>query len=298
MTLIESMLLFTMCVPISASANGLPTHWNEGPSPMIVADSDSGIEVLSEELTYDFRPSAAAGDAPLVTAHYRMKNLKSEEKKTKVLFLYLTQATNMQVLWNGQEVPYSEPEYIDLMKLNLWNHPMGFYSYSGYEMHWLDFDSGEVKTVKRVQPGSVNTVWFPILLKADGEGDLVVRYHQSKSSCEYCLSTWRRGEHYTYLLSPASYWATFHDLTIKVLVPEEYQIATEPALQTEVIENGAKMLSQHFDSLPKGEFHLSVKKPVPLLTLFYAFKPGIGFLVYLVAILAIITRLYKRKFAY
>ena len=237
-------------------ANGLPVTLQHSPSAMIVPNANTGIEVLAEELTFDFRSSAPSDTLPLVTAKYQLKNRLPKEEQLQIAFLYLEQANDLRVTWNGQEIPLtvSGPDFPEG-----WLPPQGLASSGGIEAHWLDPVTGKVYLKKTIFANGLHASLFPLTMAAGSEGVLSVSYHQSSTACDRCNDRKNRIYHFTYLLSPARYWAAFEDLTIQVIGPKNYSIATEPELAADRIEDGHPVLTGHFTGLPPGEFHLSIK---------------------------------------
>jgi hypothetical protein len=223
---------------------------------MLVPDANSKMEVVSEELTFDFRQPAAPSDAsPLVTAKYRLKNPSSEEVPLKVAFLYLKPAADIKATWNGQDVPV-QPPGPDMPQG--WQPPQGLQSVNRIDTDWLNPSTGETYAKKTVYANGLHTALFPLTVAAASEGELVVTYHQEPTACDACNDSRKRINHYTYLLSPARYWTSFGDLTVRVIAPSDLLIATEPQLQDEETQEGNRILSRHFTRLPDGEFYISV----------------------------------------
>ncbi|WP_040393060.1 hypothetical protein [Effusibacillus pohliae] len=248
--------LYLLCLVDLAGANGLPVSLESSPSAMLVPDANSKIEVVAEELTFDFRPPAAPSDAsPLVTAKYRLKNPSPQAAPLKVAFLYLKPAADIKATWNGQDVPM-QPPGPDMPQG--WQPPQGLESINRIDTRWLNPSTGETYANKTVYANGLHTALFPLTVAGGSEGELVVTYHQEATACDACNDSRKRMYHFTYLLSPAGYWSSFQNLSIRVIAPPNLAIATQPQLDVRETGEGGRILSGYFSSLPDSEFFVSV----------------------------------------
>lgn len=258
LSVITSLLIFSPSQTIYA--NGMPVTLQSSPSAMFVPTANSQTEVVSEELTFDFRNSAYNKTfyGPWVTARYNLKNPSAKNEQLTVAFLYLKEVHNIKAFWDGKEVqinPSSEASFPPG-----WQPPKGFPPNSGFESHWLNPSTGEVYTVKTTPIDRSHAALISIELPADSTGELLVQFRQDLTACDQC-NTSRPFVHYTYLLSPARYWSSFRELTVKVIAPPWHDIATEPRLTPERSGlDGYQVFSSHYSSLPQGEFHITIRK--------------------------------------
>jgi len=237
-----------------ASANGYPAEMTLEPGGIVLPGEEARTGVLSETLTFDFREARDKPFcAPFVTAEYTLENPSDFDETLEVAFFYTTSGTNrayhdskLMAFWNGNEIEtrthparLDEGAFIDIGRL---------------QMHWLNPETGEI-AVTQVANVDRKYVLFSVSVQAHSQGKLVVKYRQEPSGFENLRSWSAPILHYTYLLSPAKRWAFFRDLTIRVVVPDGFQVATEPHLD----EKAPGVYEERFEGLPEGDLHLSVK---------------------------------------
>ncbi|WP_312650960.1 hypothetical protein [Proteiniclasticum sp.] len=107
-------LLFLAPDVLRVSANSAPFIWVNYPSSSMMAiDSDTGIEVLKEDLHFDFSLKDEESFSPgaSVSAKYEMKNTKDEAEVTSMVFpffqkMWNTESDDIEVLVDGEKIAY------------------------------------------------------------------------------------------------------------------------------------------------------------------------------------------------
>lgn len=235
----------------------MPVTLQFAPSLMIVPNAETKIEVESEELLFDFRPPSPSESLPFVTAVYHLKNKLPNDEQLMVAFLYLGKTTNLSAAWNGKDISIN-PADVNY-PLN-WSPPNGLETLLTPENKWFNPTNGEIYSTKIIYPEGTHASLIPLTIQANSGGELAVHFLQSYSACDKCNNPSEKIFHFTYLLSPARYWASFRNLTVTVIGPADYDLSSEPNLISKGIENGFPVYSSHFSNLPEGEFYFSIKK--------------------------------------
>lgn len=210
--LILGLLLLTLLAP-AASANGLPIGaWLGTPGGSILPTAGPAVKVQSEELRF-----VIAGQEAIVSALYQLEN-EGGPTAGEVAFAVPSGATEILVSLDGKaiEVPMN---LVGADKLGVPEADR----LTQRQTEWLDPLTGKPYTARlwRTEPG---VYWqsFKLELKP-GKQDLLVTYRSAagQDNSRLLVPTQR----FDYLLAPASRWAGFGELSIKIETTEPSSLA-------------------------------------------------------------------------
>ena len=266
-------LLLALLTP--AAANSTPTRLDGVGGSALEVDENCPVMVSAEQLTFQIQRDNDYGRlCAQVTALYQMEN-PTEEPLTVPMAFYLEERKGQ--VGNGL-VPSQVSVTADGQAL----------SFTQQEVENDDPD--------RDRTALVYTVEFP----AGGTREVVVRYPSFSYSIQEGTTYWRHT--FTYLLSPAQYWAHFGTLDVEISAPEEAPYIIDSTLPLE--EAGEGRYTAHFDGLPEGELEFTLYRE-PSITLWdrcNAFLQDAGYVMFflgpvilVVAVLVIVGVLLRRQ---
>lgn len=266
-------LLLALLTP--AAANSTPTRLDGVGGSALEVDENCPVMVSAEQLTFQIQRDNDYGRlCAQVTALYQMEN-PTEEPLTVPMAFYLEER-------KGQVGNGLEPSQVSVTA----------------DGQALSFTQQEVENddPDRDRTALVYTVEFP----AGGTREVVVRYPSFSYSIQEGTTYWRHT--FTYLLSPAQYWAHFGTLDVEISAPEEAPYIIDSTLPLE--EAGEGRYTAHFDGLPEGELEFTLYRE-PSITLWdrcNAFLQDAGYAMFflgpvilVVAVLVIVGVLLRRQ---
>ena len=266
-------LLLALLTP--AAANSTPTRLDGVGGSALEVDENCPVMVSAEQLTFQIQRDNDYGRlCAQVTALYQMEN-PTEEPLTVPMAFYLEER-------KGQVGNGLEPSQVSVTA-------------DGQALSFTQ-QEGENDDPDRYRTALVYTVEFP----AGGTREVVVRYPSFSYSIQEGTTYWRHT--FTYLLSPAQYWAHFGTLDVEISAPEEAPYVIDSTLPLE--EAGEGRYTAHFDGLPEGELEFTLYRE-PSITLWdrcNAFLQDAGYVMFflgpvilVVAVLVIVGVLLRRQ---
>ena len=266
-------LLLALLTP--AAANSTPTRLDGVGGSALEVDENCPVMVSAEQLTFQIQRDNDYGRlCAQVTALYQMEN-PTEEPLTVPMAFYLEER-------KGQVGNGLEPSQVSVTA----------------DGQALSFTQREVENddPDRERTALVYTVEFP----AGGTREVAVSYPSFSYSIQEGTTYWRHT--FTYLLSPAQYWAHFGTLDVEISAPEEAPYIIDSTLPLE--EAGEGRYTAHFDGLPEGELEFTLYRE-PSITLWdrcNAFLQDAGYVMFflgpvilVVAVLVIVGVLLRRQ---
>lgn len=266
-------LLLALLTP--AAANSTPTRLDGVGGSALEVDENCPVTVSAEQLTFQIQRDNDYGRlCAQVTAVYQMEN-PTEEPLTVPMAFYLEER-------KGQVGSGLEPSQVSVTA----------------DGQSLSFTQREVENgdPDRERTALVYTVEFP----AGGTREVAVSYPSFSYSIQEGTTYWRHT--FTYLLSPAQYWAHFGTLDVEISAPEEAPYVIDATLPLE--EEGNGRYTAHFDGLPEGELEFTLYRE-PSITLWdrcNAFLQDAGYAMFflgpvilVVAVLVIVGVLLRRQ---
>lgn len=266
-------LLLALLTP--AAANSTPTRLDGVGGSALEVDENCPVMVSAEQLTFQIQRDNDYGRlCAQVTALYQMET-PTEEPLTVPMAFYLEER-------KGQVGNGLEPSQVSVTA----------------DGQALSFTQQEVENddPDRERTALVYTVEFP----ADGTREVAVSYPSFSYSIQEGTTYWRHT--FTYLLSPAQYWAHFGTLDVEISAPEEAPYIIDSTLPLE--EAGEGRYTAHFDGLPEGELEFTLYRE-PSITLWdrcNAFLQDAGYAMFflgpvilVVAVLVIVWVLLRRQ---
>lgn len=266
-------LLLVLLTP--AAANSTPTRLDGVGGSALEVDENCPVTVSAEQLTFQIERDDDYGQlCAQVTAVYQMEN-PTDEALTVPMAFYLEER-------KGQVGNGLEPSEVSVTA----------------DGQSLSFTQREAESgdPDRERTALVYTVEFP----AGGTREVAVSYPSFSYSIQEGTTYWRHT--FTYLLSPAQYWAHFGTLDVEISAPEEAPYIIDSTLPLE--EAGEGRYTAHFDDLPEGELEFTLYRE-PSITLsdrFNAFLQDAGYalfflgpVVLVVAVLVVIGVLLRRQ---
>lgn len=266
-------LLLALLTP--AAANSAPTRLDGVGGSALEVDENCPVTVSAEQLTFQIERDDGYGRlSAQVTAVYQMEN-PTDEALTVPMAFYLEER-------KGQVGGGLEPGQVSVTA----------------DGRSLSFTQREAENddPDRERTALVYTVEFP----ANGTREVTVRYPSFSYSTQDGTTYWRHT--FTYLLSPAQYWARFGTLDVEISAPEEAPYIIDSTLPLE--EKGKGRYTAHFDGLPEGEleFTLYPKASITLLDRANVWFQNAAYavtmlcpLLLLIAVIVIIGVLVRRK---
>ena len=266
-------LLLALLTP--AAANSTPTRLDGVGGSALEVDENCPVMVSAEQLTFQIQRDNDYGRlCAQVTALYQMEN-PTEEPLTVPMAFYLEER-------KGQVGNGLEPSQVSVTA----------------DGQALSFTQQEVENddPDRERTALVYTVEFP----AGGTREVAVSYPSFSYSIQEGTTYWRHT--FTYLLSPAQYWAHFGTLDVEISAPEEAPYVIDSTLPLE--EAGEGRYTAHFDGLPEGELEFTLYRE-PSITLWdrcNAFLQDAGYVMFflgpgilVVAVLVTVGVLLRRQ---
>lgn len=266
-------LLLALLTP--AAANSTPTRLDGVGGSALEVDENCPVMVSAEQLTFQIQRDNDYGRlCAQVTALYQMEN-PTEEPLTVPMAFYLEER-------KGQVGNGLEPSQVSVTA----------------DGQALSFTQQEVENddPDRERTALVYTVEFP----AGGTREVAVSYPSFSYSIQEGTTYWRHT--FTYLLSPAQYWAHFGTLDVEISAPEEAPYIIDSTLPLEAAGEGR--YTAHFDGLPEGELEFTLYRE-PSITLWdrcNAFLQDAGYVMFflgpvilVVAVLVIVGVLLRRQ---
>ena len=266
-------LLLALLTP--AAANSTPTRLDGVGGSALEVDEKCPVMVSAEQLTFQIQRDNDYGRlCAQVTALYQMEN-PTEEPLTVPMAFYLEER-------KGQVGNGLEPSQVSVTA----------------DGQALSFTQQEVENddPDRERTALVYTVEFP----AGGTREVAVSYPSFSYSIQEGTTYWRHT--FTYLLSPAQYWAHFGTLDVEISAPEEAPYIIDSTLPLEAAGEGR--YTAHFDGLPEGELEFTLYRE-PSITLWdrcNAFLQDAGYVMFflgpvilVVAVLVIVWVLLRRQ---
>ena len=266
-------LLLALLTP--AAANSTPTRLDGVGGSALEVDENCPVMVSAEQLTFQIQRDNDYGRlCAQVTAVYQMEN-PTEEPLTVPMAFYLEER-------KGQVGSGLEPSQVSVTA----------------DGQALSFTQREVENgdPDRERTALVYTVEFP----AGGTREVAVSYPSFSYSIQEGTTYWRHT--FTYLLSPAQYWAHFGTLDVEISAPEEAPYIIDSTLPLEAAGEGR--YTAHFDGLPEGELEFTLYRE-PSITLWdrcNAFLQDAGYVMFflgpvilVVAVLVIVGVLLRRQ---
>ena len=266
-------LLLALLTP--ATANSTPTRLDGVGGSALEVDENCPVMVSAEQLTFQIQRDNDYGRlCAQVTALYQMEN-PTEEPLTVPMAFYLEER-------KGQVGNGLEPSQVSVTA----------------DGQALSFTQQEVENddPDRERTALVYTVEFP----AGGTREVAVSYPSFSYSIQEGTTYWRHT--FTYLLSPAQYWAHFGTLDVEISAPEEAPYIIDSTLPLEAAGEGR--YTAHFDGLPEGELEFTLYRE-PSITLWdrcNAFLQDAGYVMFflgpvilVVAVLVIVGVLLRRQ---
>lgn len=266
-------LLLALLTP--AAANSTPTRLDGVGGSALEVDENCPVMVSAEQLTFQIQRDNDYGRlCAQVTALYQMEN-PTEEPLTVPMAFYLEER-------KGQVGNGLEPSQVSVTA----------------DGQALSFTQQEVENddPDRDRTALVYTVEFP----AGETREVAVSYPSFSYSIQEGTTYWRHT--FTYLLSPAQYWAHFGTLDVEISAPEEAPYIIDSTLPLEAAGEGR--YTAHFDGLPEGELEFTLYRE-PSITLWdrcNAFLQDAGYAMFflgpvilVVAVLVIVWVLLRRQ---
>lgn len=266
-------LLLALLTP--AAANSTPTRLDGVGGSALEVDENCPVMVSAEQLTFQIQRDNDYGRlCAQVTALYQMEN-PTEEPLTVPMAFYLEER-------KGQVGNGLEPSQVSVTA----------------DGQALSFTQQEVENddPDRERTALVYTVEFP----AGGTREVAVSYPSFSYSIQEGTTYWQHT--FTYLLSPAQYWAHFGTLDVEISAPEEAPYIIDSTLPLEAAGEGR--YTAHFDGLPEGELEFTLYRE-PSITLWdrcNAFLQDAGYVMFflgpvilVVAVLVIVGVLLRRQ---
>jgi hypothetical protein len=232
-------LLLLPALLLPTSANSAPTRYGGIGGSVLEIQEDCPITVTAEQLTFDVSEWDGVQLSAQVTAVYQMKNPTSDPCSVQMAF-YLDE-------YDGQVGPPSPADWTDLACVTADGIPLDF---SARTVSPDGEDAGRTALVY--------TVDFP----AEDSREVAVSYQSYAYACRDGTSHWT--QEFTYLLSPARYWADFGTLDLTVNTPESCPYLVDASLPLEA--DGDFRYTAHFDTLPETELTFTLY-PKPEITL-------------------------------
>ncbi|MBM6723762.1 hypothetical protein [Pseudoflavonifractor phocaeensis] len=202
-------LLLALLTP--AAANSTPTRLDGVGGSALEVDENCPVTVTAEQLTFQIQRDNDYGRlCAQVTAVYQMEN-PTEEPLTVPMAFYLEER-------KGQVGSGLEPSQVSVTA----------------DGQALSFTQREVENddPDRERTALVYTVEFP----AGGTREVAVSYPSFSYSIQEGTTYWRHT--FTYLLSPAQYWAHFGTLDVEISAPEEAPYIIDSTLPLEAAGEG------------------------------------------------------------
>lgn len=291
--------LILILFPVAAQANGLPAGWTNPPGFDLSAVESESVSIIREVLTYDLSQSNMGYFAPDadVTATYWMQTDSLEPETVTMVFVYVghimydmdeemfvnatwdQEQLDIQLRYLPELVYYNfdggemiliedtrvnkSPSFQDILNsLNKSVSPEEAEYYWDYygdaEKHILDPDSKEEHVYLS---WGVKLLLFDITLEPGTTHELMVNFPQIATRERTTFSV---DYSFLYYLEPASYWKSFNDLTIEVLVPRGYKLHSSNLELTNVDSNRDYTLWQgQFPNLPEENLLFSVRPRFP-----------------------------------
>ena len=266
-------LLLALLTP--AAANSTPTRLDGVGGSALEVDENCPVMVSAEQLTFQIQRDNDYGRlCAQVTALYQMET-PTEEPLTVPMAFYLEER-------KGQVGNGLEPSQVSVTA----------------DGQALSFTQQEVENddPDRERTALVYTVEFP----AGVTREVAVSYPSFSYSIQEGTTYWRHT--FTYLLSPAQYWAHFGTLDVEISAPEEAPYIIDSTLPLEAAGEGR--YTAHFDGLPEGELEFTLYRE-PSITLWdrcNAFLQDAGYVMFflgpvilVVAVLVIVGVLLRRQ---
>lgn len=272
-TVFCTLVLLALLTP--AAANSTPTRLDGVGGSALEVDENCPVMVSAEQLTFQIQRDNDYGRlCAQVTALYQMEN-PTEEPLTVPMAFYLEER-------KGQVGNGLEPSQVSVTA----------------DGQALSFTQQEVENddPDRERTALVYTVEFP----AGGTREVAVSYPSFSYSIQEGTTYWRHT--FTYLLSPAQYWAHFGTLDVEISAPEEAPYIIDSTLPLEAAGEGR--YTAHFDGLPEGELEFTLYRE-PSITLWdrcNAFLQDAGYVMFflgpvilVVAVLVTVGVLLRRQ---
>jgi hypothetical protein len=246
-----------LVAPASVSANFRPGAFGEPAGEPLESDWFRNIHVLHEDLHFDLRPLEDDG-FPVVEVRYRIRN--DGPALDAPLEFISPGIRRSSVLVDGCVVPadaMGDPRHLDEWHMEVdvptiggGTHP---YSYILGGTRRGDPDGESIRFVASME---------------HGEHDLLVRYDVRPMS----HAGWRMAEQFdvAYLLAPARAWASFGELDVTVLLPEEWEFASTLPLARKGDEARGT-----FDGLPADALAVAAVRPTPMWVEVLAWVPHV-----------------------
>jgi hypothetical protein len=245
-------ILFIMLMAEPALANSEPRSWRGRFSAESAALTENcPVKVMSEHLTFDFTNRDSTGYAKrfTTTASYKMWNPTAEDITVEMVFPF--ESSEADLKWLNAEITVAgEPVEYELCRVGA-----GAQSSSPSDLETLDLDFGF--------GGDGYALLYTIDFPAGRLQNVTVRY---EAATDMLTTFSQRTYSYTYLLSPASKWASFGKLDIE-LIPGE-NTPKLAAASPELTEEDGRYAA-HLKALPDGELNFILAEDRTLLDILY-----------------------------
>ncbi len=224
-------LLILLLLQLPAWAN-MAAPWDEGDVAGEPSATLAEVELVREDLTFDFTPLAQSGPVR-VTARYQVRNT-GEPHQLELVFV-APGAKNVTVLHQQNEIPF---ELAPLKEV-----PPG----------WQPPDSapsmdGQTRPVAYHSDERLKGAHFEVPLVA-GEQAIEVSYQVSAPVYHPSGQPYREHQ-FAYILAPARQWKSFGELKLELKMPQGYEYRTTPKLET----------NNTFDELPADAIVITVAR--------------------------------------
>jgi hypothetical protein len=236
-----------------ALANSAPRSWRgRFSAESAVLTEDCPVKVMAEHLTFDFtnRNSPDYVKRFSTTASYKMWNPTAKDLSVEMVFPF--ESSDMDLQWlNASITVDGEPVEYELYKVG----GTGAGASSPTDLKTLDLDFG--------YRGDGYALLYTVDFPAGRLQNVTVTY---EAATDMLTTFSQRTYSYTYLLSPASNWASFGTLDIE-LIPA----ANTPPLaaaRPELTEEDGRYVA-HLDALPEGELNFIFAEDRTLLDILY-----------------------------
>ncbi|SMP44413.1 hypothetical protein [Anoxynatronum buryatiense] len=255
-------MMLILLLPVQAHGNAGPVIYNEDPVFSIMADNESKLAVIEEDLVIDL--SQEGRFTAHITATYRMQNQQNEELRQGMLFPFTSvhghaSLEDVVIQVDGESIPVEAH--------HLFNLPMNHYmrgdgsAYEEYVQHLqattLDEiievmkNKGDLPTTSenKTDSGEIHVGAFAYDVDfAPGEvREIQVQYTVRTSQDR--SETVKYSSLVAYFLRPASRWQSFEDLTVTVIPHEEQPFLLASSLPL-VYDRAAERYSGYFETLP------------------------------------------------
>lgn len=279
-------ILFVLLMAEPVLANSEPRSWRGrfSAEPGVLTEN-CPVRVISEHLTFDFTNRSSTGYAKrfTTTASYEMWNPTAEDITVEMVFPF--ESTEADLQWLNAEITVAgEPVDYELCRVG----GAGEEASSPSDLKTLDLDFG----FKGNGYALLYTADFP----AGRIQNMTVRY---EAATDMLTTFSQRTYSYTYLLTPASGWASFGKLDIE-LIPGE-NTPKLAAASPELTEEDGRYVAR-LEALPDGELRFILAENRTLLDILYGsalFFIVIPFVLALAAAaiiaVAVVTRRQKRQ---